>query len=92
MATSTCRVSITFEDKPATSPTFTVTYASNPMTTTNAFALSPTPTYNSGTGVWYVDLVYGATATISCISRGLHKTFVVPSVSTMAFPALEAVQ
>lgn len=91
-AASTCRVYLYFDDIPATSPTITVTYAGNPVTATNAFALSPTPVYNSTTGLWYVDLIYGATATIACLLRGLHKTFLVPSVTTVAYPSLEGVQ
>lgn len=88
-AAGVCRVYLYFSELPSTSPTVTAVYLSGQNTTTNNPARSVTGVYASGTGLWYADLVQGATARVDCIARGVHRTFVVPARTTVSLLTVE---
>ncbi len=89
VAAGYCRVYTYFPELPATTPTVTVSYLDTYHTTNQTIQLAPSPTYSSVTGLWYVDVAQGARVGINGISRGLHKVFDVPALSTVALDGLK---
>jgi hypothetical protein len=80
-AATMCRCYVYFADTPATVPTVLTTYVHQPEGANN-YAVSQTGTYNSGTGLWYADLLQGSTARVNVPTYGISRTFYVPPVST----------
>lgn len=70
-------------DKPASCPTdMKARYVSGWGFLNVMVPLSSTPTYDPATGMVYWTLIQGATVEVRSVSRGLFKTFVIPSLST----------
>ena len=90
-APDTCRVYLYLNDSPASAPTSTVRYLSPANTSTNVVLATVTPTYSSGTGLWYVDVLQGETVLVSIPSYNVRRRVVAPALTTATLIGLEEV-
>jgi hypothetical protein len=81
-----------FNDLPSTSPVLSVNYLSGYSNENVLVPITQTGIYSAITGLIYFTLMHGATVEFKSVSRGLHKTCIIPEVSTVSILSLPEVR